>query len=883
MAMYAQMYPARWHLCRMHTAVLLIGLVFAAFTGLASVAGTIPEAEINSVRTTLDGASEARTEARKRMSIKRAIRSGEALIEQNPDASNRFEILGILYEAGVRLMELDGSQESRRALLETCRKLAEAPDEYAAIRLDADLMLSQAELAKDGAGLKQRGSALLPLIERYRGTEVEKKVLRLTLLMALEFGDIPIVSEIREIIAKRCPEDLDLIIFQREQLKGQVFGAPFVGSFRRSDGTAYRYPLDGLGRTTMVYFWTQENQGLEDLASLVKTYKEKKEVFANRLRIVSMNLDELPDAGESHLLKLGVDWPALHLPGGRSNKVFQAYGRGAPSMVTVTPTGYAALFMSTGKEGGVRDYTRWSGSSMAREWTRERYGRYLQSIFNAEFMLLPAGKAFDPSFPPELMAVTDATPLQRNTSVVPEQALLDLQACFASLAKRVKSSDTDLISSYQKALALCEKTIGEHGGASDLWVVRNRRLMALLSLWKLTAEHEHYAAAIQEAKVILEQSVPPGAELLARFCLARHSLRDVDVDHKAAIEAFRSENQQTAPGLSLALASLLALDVADRQLHEKYRDEILANHAEEPPMWSFTSFLLDRHVRYWQYTAPYTGGWSFGRRQSYFLNLGHSDEAQRSLEGDLVGLDGKPFTIPGGSGGKWNIMVVAGDWTKFDRSPMPLLAYTLQDYATNRPFDDVMFSLVLTDENGPKQVMYKDKPVECMTFRAPEGLDSPLLQKAGVLSEDESPNAVLIRPDGTIAAALSGFALKDKARGAVLRNVIHQHDEQVIISLIEKGDATKARDMIMALAPVWDPEAPENKRKRKPQYPHAHLRSRARVYLALGDYEAALADAQQVVMRQSSTDGGMSLRTRELEEAEALRDRIVELKEAAEK
>ena len=63
---------------------------------------------------------------------------------------------------------------------------------------------------------------------------------------------------------------------------------------------------------------------------------------------------------------------------------------------------------------------------------------------------------------------------------------------------------------------------------------------------------------------------------------------------------------------------------------------------------------------------------------------------------------------------------------------------------------------------------------------------------------------------------------------------------------------------------------------KKPRYPLAHLRSRARVYMALEEWDKALADAEEVVQRQLGTDGGMSLRTDELDESEALRDSIRE-------
>jgi hypothetical protein len=46
--------------------------------------------------------------------------------------------------------------------------------------------------------------------------------------------------------------------------------------------------------------------------------------------------------------------------------------------------------------------------------------------------------------------------------------------------------------------------------------------------------------------------------------------------------------------------------------------------------------------------------------------------------------------------------------------------------------------------------------------------------------------------------------------------------------------------------------------------------------MALKEWDLARADAEEVVQRQMSTDGGMSLRTPELDASEALRDSILE-------
>ena len=103
-----------------------------------------------------------------------------------------------------------------------------------------------------------------------------------------------------------------------------------------------------------------------------------------------------------------------------------------------------------------------------------------------------------------------------------------------------------------------------------------------------------------------------------------------------------------------------------------------------------------------------------------------------------------------------------------------------------------------------------------------------------------------------------------------------------IIAALERGDVEAAKQHIFALAPPFDPNAVDEKgRKLKaPQYSLAHLRARARVYAALKEWDNALTDAEEVVSRQLSTDGSLSLRTDELDKSEALRDEILNLSKA---
>jgi hypothetical protein len=92
------------------------------------------------------------------------------MLKTHASSPNRYEVLNILFRSQQTLIGLDDSAANRKSFLATCAKLAAAPNQYAALRLDADLLLTQAKSARQGADSHARSDALRPLVERYRYT-----------------------------------------------------------------------------------------------------------------------------------------------------------------------------------------------------------------------------------------------------------------------------------------------------------------------------------------------------------------------------------------------------------------------------------------------------------------------------------------------------------------------------------------------------------------------------------------------------------------------------------------------------------------------------------------------------------------------------------------
>jgi hypothetical protein len=145
---------------------------------------SIPEAELTSLQQGTAAQTTETSATKKRRACKSTIRSSNALIEANPTAPNRFRVLAIMLQSHRRLLALDNSDKNREALFETCGKLLEAPDSYANLRLEADLIISEKRLSEKKADVKQRAQALTDMVQRYRNTPAEIKSLKIAILIA---------------------------------------------------------------------------------------------------------------------------------------------------------------------------------------------------------------------------------------------------------------------------------------------------------------------------------------------------------------------------------------------------------------------------------------------------------------------------------------------------------------------------------------------------------------------------------------------------------------------------------------------------------------------------------------------------------------------------
>jgi len=885
-------------------------LSVAIVTGFASLAqaqqagdDALPKLEEALHGVAADGASAPR----QRLALRRVIRDAEALLEQSAGKAEQWAVLEFLFRARQRLVSLDEDAKHRQALIDTCRELVKAPDEFAALRLEADLLLSQVEQAKKDLNVAQRSEALRRFVSRYVGTPAGAKALRTAIVMGLEMGDTRLVNDLRKITAEHYSSDLEMITFLRDHLGGQVFGVPFVGDFKRSDGKTVSFPMDAVGHSSMVIFWSKDNENiLQYLTDMAAAQKLDKNNIDGRLEIISVNLDQLPDAGESIIRGVGADWPCLHFPDGRDSPMYKAYVRRDPLNLRVAPTGQCAMVMlgTTGKNKPVQQeelkeqlkeikpsadltpVTENFRRTLIRGWSNDEVAMHLSALTAGDFLVFdPEG--FDAATPPELKAAAaggKVTPLKRSDACVPAETLLAIQSCLIAPPQRYQAKAPEVRAAYGRMRELCLKAIVDHPAAPDLWIVRNRLIVAELGLWKTDFDLARLEAAVAESRKAMDAGYPKGCDVIARFCLARQALRDPQAEEGNIIDAYvADQGGGSAAGPVLATASLLALEVAHEARYQNYRKAILEAHTETPMMWLYSSFLLSRTHHYWMFQVPFTAGWSFGRRESYEMKKGDAEEARRFLKVELPTADGKVLRIPEDLKAEYTAIYIGqpGPWRGNQRedtrprSPSDIMRRFLS-FSVERP--DVDLWVAMLSEGDAEQMRQgvqirgaKEQP-DPPILNIPGGLSHPLVHRLGLLSDQGG--VLMVDRQGRILTVLSGSVFGNAQE--VLPNTVYCQDEARVMAALGKGDVEGAKKLIMTLAPPYDPEAVDERGRKlpMPKYTVEHLRARCQVYMALKQWDKALADAEEVAVKELAAAGGMSLRTPELDAAEALRDGI---------
>ena len=762
----------------------------------------IPETKITALKKELAEADGATSSLRKLRAYKNVARDGEDFLEDSPAAPNRFRVLEIVFQARKRLIGLDNSDRNREELFETCAQLAQAPDEQAELRLEADLLLSEKSLSLKGADVEERSRALEELIKRYRGTTAEVKSLIIASQIAPKLGALDLEKTLFNTMKERFPADHDVIQMRRKHVGSSSLEVMFGGSFTRVDGVPLNFPHDLMGHLSIMVFWSQDTPGFElDL----KQVKELEIQYPGRFDIFSFNLDELPDSGVATLRKLELDWTVMRLPGGRNHPAFRSYATKDPDGIFVNAYG-RALLAPKGAQGEKFELN-------AERISDERYLAQLQSLFIGDFLV--TAEPDEPTSP----------------------KLAAIQECFIAAPFRYRLKPEQALANYTKASKLCTDAIKTEPKVG-IPALRNRRIIALMGMWNLAGEPAHLAEAVKEAKAALAMTLPPGADVVSRFCLAKDTLRTNEaVKMEAVVSAFLADCGGTeAPVSAVAAAAILALDANARDLHERTRATLLSvPQSDNPMLWPVAAYLRDLVHTYDVLRANFIYRHSKRERQlrmrTHIANLGGEARRDQLPEIELKTLDGGTLSLPRDSAGKLTLLVFvepsAGPNAEFplnddeegkvkkggtaatawERVGLLSHACVLAERHVNKDLNTIV--AVLSDDAARIAALMKAREFTCQATMVPGGLANPMVRRLGILSADLTPNFFLIRRDGSIAWQATGVPHVDAGEFASMlasKVQIEVCELEHAYQVLEKGDFKKAARVFGGPYLPWLPD-----------------------------------------------------------------------------
>jgi len=772
-------------------------LIILMFLGLSSLSGkmlvaqaAIPSSDIDKLSKEIESVDPKQSSTRLRREYKNLIRDAEKLVDRYPDAENRFGVLHIMLKSQVKLLALDKSDRTRKELFETCEKLKHAPDEYAEFRLDADMFLSDRFLTEKQATIDDRINELKRITDQYKGTSAELKSLMSAVKMSDQLQDFNAKSNFTNRIKVRFADDPTAIAFVRKGIGFTRMDAIFSGQFEKLNGEKLQFPIDRMGHAGVAIFWSKEHEEHREFLDLVNVEQNQ---APDRYEIYSFNLDELEDGGASILDDVGLKCAVLKLPEGIEHPAFLVYASAHPHGFVINE--YGRVIFESKK---LRDQTQaHAGKKKEKVLFRypekvpsdDRVGMQLQSLLNGDFLLHHEFKV----------------PSMGTTSV--GKMMGELFENFSEGPLRLRLSPSESFDMYSSILSKTTAFIEKHPGDAELWKIKSFRVVAELGLWNSTGDASYLEKAKADSEAILKNSGSSSEGIVARYCLARSSLRSGELDVEDVILQFvESSGEKSSSPLVLATATVLALGVNNSDLYESFRDQFLATSSESP--YSVLAFLRSHYHRRYVFKGDIRvmspGRPERNAERYYVVNNGVEPIKENFPKTLYKNIDGSDRSFPGEPDGNMdlvffmeppsngNILLRPGvyrapskeDLAEIQRQIKEIeeankgksgrkkkrlpkvpqrsgALHTFFELAEKHISQGVDVTIVfLGGEEKQLQLIQERYEFPCEVLHLPAGLEHPIVRQLDLFSADRFPNMFLLRRDGTIAWSARAYSFR---------------------------------------------------------------------------------------------------------------------------
>lgn len=708
---------------------------------------------IRKLREDYASAASLRSTVGKRRALKRIALRSEALIAQNPAAPNRFLVLSTALKVWKQLLILKSDRGTREALLATAGTLRRAPDAYARERLPADVLLLQLAFRKNRTAPQDQVKRIGELVERYKDTPAEADSLITASDMLFDLGEGQLLHRLKSKMLIDFTLDPKVANFLRTRFGYRRYNVRFSGAFTCVDGRVLKFPLDRLGHVYLACYWSGKTPDLKKRLTEIKGLQGK---YPGEFEVFSFNLDERPDAGQTKLKELGLDWHAMHLPDGPDNAYFRCYGTDPAFLIRVIN---ANGYLATTPIGSVMKYGFQGSAKNAKYLDLDTYFdlnrehaqvlAHAQSLRIGDFLILDPFRPLDAASPPELYR--GAAPRPRlEKGAVPRETLQAIQTCFTPPPERYLLSEAEALRNYEKADRLCSAALKTYPDAPNRWIVYNRGIIARLGIWSLRADPASFEKAVTRARDVLAMPLLPGADLIARFCLAKNAVREADSKFDQIAADFETRVVTPERAGAVGAAAVLSMDAGSPAHLEKYSRMLFDQHLKEARLWSLIALLTDRPVAGRLCRANDVG--SEANLTSRFGGGSWKDMVRpRGMKLAFKALDGSTVSVPGKDADKYDV-VIFFDLPESEQCEQ-LLVETLKRFdpkGIKLPTNYVNFVRVcLSDDVGAVKKWVNEKRITGPVATVPRGYRNPNVLRLGIARANQQPNAFIVSPDGT--------------------------------------------------------------------------------------------------------------------------------------